>query len=99
MKPRKQMCPNASCEHFQQATGILGGCECGTALVPFYMPPTDDQLEKFIAVLMRAEVHRRGFQVSDTVVAHAVRIAMRHPADKAMWLDRHRQLQDTANAA
>lgn len=31
----RRMCPNEACEKYGQPTGIMGGCDCGTALVPF----------------------------------------------------------------
>jgi hypothetical protein len=29
------MCPNKECEHFGKPTGLMGGCDCGHALVPY----------------------------------------------------------------
>lgn len=29
------MCPNPACPKHGEPTGIMGGCDCGTALVPF----------------------------------------------------------------
>jgi hypothetical protein len=36
------MCPNETCERFNQPTGLMGGCDCGTALVPY--KSLDDQV-------------------------------------------------------
>ena len=35
MSARRNMCPNEACEHYGRETHFLGGCHCGTALVPF----------------------------------------------------------------
>lgn len=49
---RKQMCPNETCEHYREPTGLMGGCSCGVALVPYTPPePTNEQLENFCAVM------------------------------------------------
>lgn len=29
------MCPNPECVKHREPTGLMGGCDCGTALVPF----------------------------------------------------------------
>jgi hypothetical protein len=31
----RRMCPNDACEKHGQPTGLMGGCDCGTALVPY----------------------------------------------------------------
>jgi hypothetical protein len=48
---RRQMCPNADCEKHGQPTGIMGGCDCGTALVPYKSEPTDEQLERTMVAM------------------------------------------------
>lgn len=35
MPKRRNMCPSESCERYGVETGLMGGCECGTALVAF----------------------------------------------------------------
>lgn len=96
-KPRrKRMCPNADCEKFQQPTGMMGGCECGTALVEYYIPPTDDQLESFIRVLLQAEAARAGV-MSPNAGAIAAGFIMLDPKKKAMWLAEHRRFQEMAD--
>lgn len=31
----ERMCPNVECEKHRQPTRLMGGCDCGTKLVPF----------------------------------------------------------------
>lgn len=46
------MCPNDNCAKYGQETALMGGCECGTALVPYAPPePTDDQLESLMVAM------------------------------------------------
>lgn len=48
----KRMCPNEGCEHYGKPTRLMGGCGCGTGLVPFGLPePTNEQLESLCFVL------------------------------------------------
>jgi len=47
----ERMCPNVECEHSGKPTRFLGGCHCGTALVPFAIRPTDEQLEKTMTTM------------------------------------------------
>jgi hypothetical protein len=35
MAKTQRMCPNEHCPKFGEATGLMGGCDCGTALVPY----------------------------------------------------------------
>lgn len=92
----KRMCPNQDCAKYQEPTGIMGGCECGTALVDYYIAPNDDQLWSFTRVMLRAEADRRGFPVSDMALSMATEMALRGPG-KAEWLANHRKMQDLAN--
>lgn len=47
---RQQMCPNEACERYREPTGLMGGCECGTALVAWKpAEPTNQQLENLCA--------------------------------------------------
>lgn len=92
---RRQMCPNDACEHFQEPTGVLGGCECGTALVPFYVPPTDTQLENFIYVLLKVKADALGLPDNTPGVVLALDMIMGDPDSKAEWLKRHRELQES----
>jgi hypothetical protein len=49
---RRHMCPNRECERYGVETGLMGGCECGTALVPYAPPePTNEQLENLMLVM------------------------------------------------
>jgi hypothetical protein len=50
MKTRR-MCPNETCEKHGQPTGLLGGCDCGTPLVPYKAEPTDEQLERVMIAM------------------------------------------------
>lgn len=35
---RKNMCPNEACERYGEVVSVMGGCDCGTALVPYLTP-------------------------------------------------------------
>lgn len=52
---RKRMCPNDRCEKFNQPTGLMGGCDCGTALVPYQTMDemVDDALWKLASPTMK----------------------------------------------
>lgn len=46
------MCPNESCARYRERTRLMGGCDCGTHLVPFAAPePTNDQIESCMVAL------------------------------------------------
>lgn len=52
MPKAKRMCSNIDCERYGDPTGLLGGCECGSPLVPYAAPePTDDQLQNVMSAL------------------------------------------------
>jgi hypothetical protein len=97
MAKGKRMCPNEACLNYQQPTGMMGGCECGAALVEYYIPPADDQLENFIYVCMREQARRLGMADSNAP-AFAAGMAMLNPTVKAQWLAQHRTLQRQANS-
>lgn len=89
------MCPNAACEQFQHPTGLIGGCDCGTALVNYYVPPTDEQLENFARAILTAEAARQ--EAYSFSVEFAVLMIMERPDLKAQWLKRHRKVQESVN--
>jgi hypothetical protein len=41
----QRMCPHETCEHYRVPTVLLGGCDCGTALVAYRdaSEPTNEQ--------------------------------------------------------
>lgn len=51
MPKRRNMCPDETCERYGVETGLMGGCECGTALVAFKSEPTDEQLERTMVAM------------------------------------------------
>lgn len=59
-----------------------------------YVPPNDAQLESF--VLTEIEHGLGGVPTFRAFQAAAVREALKHPAVKQRWLNRHRQLQEIA---
>ena len=50
------MCPNAECAKHRQPTGLMGGCDCGTALVPF--KTEDEETREALWDLMPAGTKR-----------------------------------------
>ncbi len=47
-----RMCPNEACESYRVATRLLGGCECGSALVAYAteVEPTNEQLARLVSL-------------------------------------------------
>ena len=52
----KRMCPNEACGRFNQPTGLMGGCDCGAALVPY--KSLDDQVNEALWNLMSPGIKR-----------------------------------------
>lgn len=55
MRHGKRMCPNQACEKHGEPTGLMGGCDCGTALVPYrsFEEQVDDALWELASPTMR----------------------------------------------
>jgi hypothetical protein len=51
----QRMCPNKACEKHGEPTGLMGGCDCGTALVPYRTreQQVDDALWALASPVMR----------------------------------------------
>lgn len=98
-KSARRMCPNPECASYQQPTSMMGGCACGSALVEYYIAPDDDQLERFILVLMRQRAKDMGFPASEGALMFAAGMTMLDPAKKATYLAEHRRYQQMANEA
>lgn len=84
------MCPNEQCEHHGKSTGLLGGCDCGTALVTYCDPsePTNEQLGRLVSLFSTTTP---GVEpVSAEVTAN---ILDREPQLRAAWIERHREFQ------
>jgi hypothetical protein len=49
------MCPNHECERHGEPTGLMGGCDCGTALVPYRTrdEQVDDALWELASPMMK----------------------------------------------
>lgn len=47
---RRNMCPSPDCAKGGEPTGLMGGCDCGTPLVPYDATPTDEQLQNVMVV-------------------------------------------------
>lgn len=91
MSAKRSMCPNASCEHYGKPTGLLGGCDCGEALVPFVSgeEPSDEILGNLASAL--SAITPEVPYVSPT---HAARLVAASPRLRAVWLERHREVQE-----
>lgn len=53
------MCPNESCDRYGVETGLMGGCECGTALVTF--KTVDEQINDTLTEIFTESHKRLGF--------------------------------------
>lgn len=84
----QRMCPNEACEHHGKPTALRGGCDCGTALVPFSTEPTNEQLARLVAVFSSTTPG-----IDPVSVEVAQEILDRLPAVRAEWLERHREVQ------
>lgn len=62
-----------------------------------YTPPTDEQLQRFVEVMLAADAKRMGVGPIDA--RFGARMVMDEPVLKKQWLSRHRQLQEAAWAA
>ncbi len=60
-----------------------------------WSPPTDEQLERFVCVMVGAEMRRNG--LPPTGLPNLVREGLKSPALKEAWLRRHRELQEAAD--
>ena len=56
-----------------------------------YSPPTDEQLQRFVEVLLASDTRRRG--ITNIDAAAGARMVMCNPALKESWLKYHRELQ------
>lgn len=90
MSIRRQMCPNEMCGHYRVATRLLGGCECGVALVPFLTEhePTNEQLGRLVSMFSTSSA-----EVPNISAEAAAAALDRDPALRQAWLVRHGELQ------
>lgn len=88
---QRRMCPNEACDHHGQPTGLLGGCDCGTGLVPYrdLTEPTNEQLARLAWL----------FSGRSIIVEHAKTMLDANPELRAAWLVRHREFQDATKGA
>jgi hypothetical protein len=89
-----RMCPNTACEHHGQPTRLLGGCDCGTPLVPWVDPsePTNEQLAR-LAFAFSISRSAQAAGVTPIDVEAATRLLDHSPALRTAWLGRHREVQ------
>lgn len=100
------MCPNEACAKYREETRVLGGCECGTALVPWAPPePTNEQLENLCMVLGvpvwpgwfdRNEQMRQGALNLHRLVQRSALGDAEANAALARWLDLFKGVRDAA---
>lgn len=88
MSAKRSMCPNERCEHYRKPTGLLGGCDCGEALVPFVSgeEPSDEILGNFASAFSATTP-----EVPYVPPAEAARVIAAHPELRAAWLERYRE--------
>jgi hypothetical protein len=90
----KRMCPNEACERYREPTGLLGGCDCGAALVSYSDEPTNMQLGRLVSLFSK-----RYPEVPSIPAKQAAGILEASPSLRAAWLERHREFQAALNAA
>jgi hypothetical protein len=90
-----RICPNEACGNYRKRTRLLGGCGCGTPLVPWVDPvePTNEQLAR-VAYVFSISASARAAGVMPIDVGVAIGVLDNSPVLRAAWLVRHRELQD-----
>lgn len=83
------MCPNEECQHYRKPTRLLGGCDCGTALVPVEpTEPTNMQLGRLVSLFSTQTP-----EVPSISAEEAAAHLDASPALRVAWLERHREFQ------
>lgn len=85
-----RMCPNRACGHYGLPTRLLGGCDCGCALVPFRNPtePSNEQLARLVWAFSMGTPEVPLVDVKEAKLALDA-----SPELRAAWLERHREMQ------
>lgn len=63
-----------------------------------WSPPTDEQLENFIRVMIEGRARRAGI-LDQIDPAFGARMAVGNPVMKQAWLERHREFQEAIRHA